>query len=92
MTSGAKKNEEFNSLVKCNKINPDLSRFRTKKEAGQYLFEKILEHFPEFTRESTTGKTTAIRRLRLKCLAYNTGKAHDGARKNPGYKEAGRPL
>ena len=92
MAWGAKQNEELNTLIKSNEINPDLSRFRTKKEASKYLFEKSLEHFPDFTKEGAIGKATAIRRLRLKCLAYCTGKAHNGAHKNPGYKEAGRPL
>ena len=90
MVWGAKQNEEFNRLIKSNEINPDLSRFSSNKEAGQYLFEKSLKHFREFTKEGKTGKATAIRRLRLKCLAYNTGREHDGARRNPDFNEAGK--
>ena len=92
MAWGAKQNEALNALIKSTEINPDLDRFRTKKEASKYLFEKSLEHFPDFTNEGSIGKATAVRRLRLKCLAYCTGKDHDGARKNPGYRQAGRPF
>ena len=82
MVWGAPENEQLNNLFKSNAINPDLERFgKNAKDRNQYLFDKSVEHFPDFVTEGSRGKTTAIRRLRLKCLAYTTGKAHDGARR-----------
>lgn len=81
MVWGARENEQLNQLFKSNTINPDLERFGdNSKERNQYLFDKSVEHFRAFVAEGTRGRSAAIRRLRLKCLAYTTGKAHDGAR------------
>ena len=82
MVWGAQENEQLNDLSRNNTINPDLDRFGSNtKEINQYLFDKSAKYFRDFVAKGSRGRSTAVRRLRLKCLAYTTGKAHDGARR-----------